>query len=156
MRQLKFAAVVLIGFIVSSVLTSCKDDKDEDFDPNLEEITANAKGISLWYWPDQGLETETVYLWINRDVIKAGSEDSEEYKYKVEANYMNVAYYPLTLEKAKELILDNCGMKDVTFVDDSPKTKALYTYVENNKSKYQYVAYDYGLILFNRTSETNY
>lgn len=153
MKQLKLFSLVLIGFMLSTMVVSCKD-KDDDIDTRHEMVQANAKGIRIFYSDE--LIHESFYAYISSDVIKSMSESSEDYKMIVEANHKNLRYYPLTMDKVEELILENYSWMDIVSANDSPETKAIYNYANSVKTKYKYVAYDYGILLFNRTSDINY
>ena len=154
MKQLKLFSMVLWGIVLSTMMISCGDKNDEDVDPRHEMVPANAKGIRVYY--EEGVVHETIYAWINNDVIKSMSSLPEDYKHIVEANYSNRTYYPLTMDKVEELILDYYSWKDIKSVNDDPVTKGIYKYVDSVKTKYKYVTFDIGVVLFNRTSDINY
>lgn len=153
MNQFKLFILPVIGFILSIVVPSCNGD--DGVDPSQEMVPANAKGICVSYL--DGLKHKTFYAYISRDIIKSTSSLSEYNKVIVEANYLNLRYYTLTMVNVEELILDNFSWLGIMSINDSPETKALYNYVSEVKTQYTYVATNGSVIwLFNRTSDINY
>lgn len=130
------------------------DEPEEEY----VEAPANALGVTVRYF--QGLEVSSINLWINSDIVKDVSTDFsivyiENCSNEI-PNSMNSRYYPMDMEIAEELILKNSSLKGE--IEDHIETQEIYNYIERNKSQYNYIVdlRNYGIGLFNRSSNNNY
>lgn len=152
----KHLLYIFLYIFTAATFTSCGDDKDEP----QQLSPANAKGIAIWDYDASGVEKDDITLWINDYSIYTLNYNGEaEADLSYETN-QGIAYYPISMDILYEMLSEDYSTEINANTDLSnfvPNPKGLINYVKSNKSKYKYIAKRYGdIILFNRTSNTNY
>ena len=148
--------------IIILVLFSCSKSDDES-----NKVLANAEGVWLNFDPmnyssNGGVEGILTYYWIDNSYIKWMSGDKMEDLNKYATYPIRLQYYPLTSSNVYKIFSKKTGF-DISYIKELESKGKLedfcpeIIYINNNFSKFKYISIDQvGILLFNRTSGTNY
>lgn len=143
--------VAVISWIVT--ITSCADDENNGNSENNEElIKANAVGMAVDYFT-HGVETLTMYLWIDDYSIYHISD--EEYISKNQS-ISKFVYKPFAMDLIYANLSSDFGIPDITdetdFTSFEPNPRKYIEFMKTQRGKYDYICFiGSSTYLFNRT-----